>query len=722
MDIEADTAHSDIDDGNETNHWVHVNRPAYTKVRQDEVLGLSVPKRSLRQRIAPALSISKSCTIESAKRWFPFVDIFRRYKRSFIVGDIIAGVSVGVMHLPQGLGFALLAGVPPIYGLYSSFFPTIVYFFFGTSRHACVGTMALVSILIGSVVARETKDLDGLPIGRVGLNDTFNYTTDRNGTNMSYDIASREEIQREGAIKMGIAASMSLLVGLFQIAMGVFSLGGLAIRYMPSPFVGGFTTGAAFHIVVSQLKFLLGIKVPQFTGLFQLPRSVIYICENIASVNIYALLVGVLCMLALIVIKCINSKWKSKLKIPIPAELIVVIVVTIISHFANFSDRLSIVIVGRVPKGFEVPALPPLTNVNNYLTDALITAMVSFAISISIVKLFAEKYEYTVDVNQETFAFGMCNFIGSFFHCFAGAIAPPRCFVFESTGGKSQIANLVSSVFLLLIILAIGPLFQSLPNTVLGGVIIVAVIPLLMQFRSLRRSWLVNPWDCVIWFVTWAAVVVLDIALGVVVGIGFSIIVLLVQTHRVRAQSLYPTEHSDIFALNSHKNRQSIGNLEILRFDGMLCFANADSFKNQILDKIKDVVPKHTKDEKMKNISVLEMNSIGNKSDFREDDLVTDKEIGEQLQKRDMHSGTVIIDCCAITYIDTVGLNILTHVSKYLNNRNFNFYLANCNREMLSKMASHHISKQTLNSSVFPTLQDAVAFHNISNVNKITSL
>ncbi|VDP98229.1 unnamed protein product [Trichobilharzia regenti] len=185
---------------------------------------------------------------------FPFLRTLYTYKvKSCLFSDIIAGFTVGIMHVPQGMAYALVATLPPVYGLYTSFFPALVYFFLGTSRHISIGTMAVVSLLTGDF------------LDRVILEANFNEKQlGVNSTNITTQIMDKEKL------RIDYATALAFTVGVIQFIMGLLRLGGL-IRYFSVPMTSGFTVGVAVHVFTSQVKNVLGLKLPRFAGVFTIP-------------------------------------------------------------------------------------------------------------------------------------------------------------------------------------------------------------------------------------------------------------------------------------------------------------------------------------------------------------------------------------------------------------------------------------------------------------------
>uniref|UniRef100_A0A672SWC1 Prestin-like n=1 Tax=Sinocyclocheilus grahami TaxID=75366 RepID=A0A672SWC1_SINGR len=360
----------------------HVERPIFNEGYIDSEL-LHRKKRtpkSFQRRIAEHLR----CSSEKAKSvvfgFLPILTWLPSYPlKEYLFGDIVSGISTGVMQLPQGLAYAMLAAVPPVFGLYSSFYPVLLYTFLGTSKHISIGTFAVISLMIGGVAVREAPD------------SMFAV----NGTNASQVV----DFEARDARRVEVVVALTTLVGIIQFVLGLLRFGFLAI-YLTEPLVRGFTTAAAVHVSVSQIKYLLGVHTARFNGPLSVVHSLDAVFRNIASTNVVTLIIGLVCMVFLYFIKDLNERFKKKLPIPIPGEIIVVIVSTGISYGMVMSENYGVEVVGKIPTGLLPPKIPDFSVFPNLFPDAFAIAVVGFSIAISLAKTFALKHGYSVDGNQ----------------------------------------------------------------------------------------------------------------------------------------------------------------------------------------------------------------------------------------------------------------------------------------------------------------------------------
>ena len=317
-------------------------------------------------------------------RMFPVVSWLPAYRfREWILSDIVSGINTGLVSVLQGLAFALLVNVPPGYGLYAAFFPVLVYFIFGTSRHISVGPFPVLSLMVGGVVTRLVPD------GAAG-----------NGTAVNTSAIDEQRVM--------VAASVTFLSGIFQLLLGLLQFGFIVI-YLSHSLISGFTTAAAIHVLVSQIKFMLQLPVPGFNKPFGIIYTLESVFSQITDTNIADLVTSLLVLLIVFVVKEINERYKAKLPAPIPIELIVTVLAALISHFAKFEEKFKVAVVGKLEEGFQAPVAPDAGIIQNCVGDGISIAIVGFAVGFSVAKVYSIKHDYPIDGNQELIAFGLGN-------------------------------------------------------------------------------------------------------------------------------------------------------------------------------------------------------------------------------------------------------------------------------------------------------------------------
>uniref|UniRef100_A0A8C2Q971 Solute carrier family 26 member 6 n=1 Tax=Cyprinus carpio TaxID=7962 RepID=A0A8C2Q971_CYPCA len=435
----------------------HIQRDVLDELGVDQVAEKSDFKISAKEKFREAVRCTgprfKSCFLS----FVPLLTWLPRYPfRENAIGDLISGISVGIMHLPQGMAYALLAAVPPVFGLYSSFYPILIYFIFGTSKHISVGTYAVMSVMIGSVTERLAPDSDFMIPG----NDT-------NST--SLDIVSRD------AERVKIAATVTFLSGIFQLLLGLVRFG-FVVTYLSEPLVRAYTTAAAIHVIVSQLKYSFGINPQRYSGPLSLIYTIIEDCALLGQTNIGTLVVSIVTIIGLVAAKELSALAARKIPIPIPVELITIIIATVVSWQMDLKTEYV-----QPTTILQAPVAPAVSLLGSMVGDAFALAVVGYGIAISLGRIFALKYAYKVDSNQELIALGLSNSIGGLFNCFAISCSMSRSMVQVSTGGKSQVAGAISALVILVILLKIGELFEELPKAVLAAIIYVNLQGMMKQ-------------------------------------------------------------------------------------------------------------------------------------------------------------------------------------------------------------------------------------------------
>lgn len=472
------------------------------------------------------------------KAYFPFLEWLFPYDRSHFSGDLLAGLTVGVMLIPQGMAYAMLAGMPPIYGLYASTIPLIIYALMGTSRQLAVGPVAMVALLIASGV------------GQVASQGSTEY--------ISYAIL------------------LAMMVGLIQLGMGLFRLG-FIVNFLAHPVIAGFTSAAAIIIGVSQIKHLLGVSIERGSVVNTLEA----ILHNVGDTNLWTLLIGGISILILIVSKKLNKK--------IPAPLLVVVFGMAIVYFLGL-DSNGVRIVKDIPSGlpsFSMISID-LSAIKTLLPIALTISFVGFMESIAVAKSIQNKHnDYKIVPNQELIALGLANIFGSFFKSFPVTGGFSRSAVNDQSGAKTGLASLISAALIILTLLFLTDYFYYLPNAVLSAIILVAVYGLI-DFKEAKHLWKNDKQDFFLFIITAIFTLLVGIEEGILIGVILSIIMLI-----YRVSNPHIAELGMVPDTKHYRNIKRFNHLEtdestlILRLDAQLFFANIDYFKNELEEKAK---------------------------------------------------------------------------------------------------------------------------------------
>uniref|UniRef100_A0A8C9MU62 Solute carrier family 26 member 4 n=1 Tax=Serinus canaria TaxID=9135 RepID=A0A8C9MU62_SERCA len=499
----------------------------------------------LKDSLKVVLVCMKKRAFQIAKSFLPILEWLPNYRvKEWLISDIISGISTGLVATLQGLAYALLVAVPVGFGLYSAFFPILIYFFLGTSRHISVGPFPVVSLMVGSVVLSMAPDENFLIEG--------SNATGTNVTEALIDTESRD------AQRVLIASTLTFLVGILQVIFGVLQIG-FIVRYLADPLVGGFTTAAAFQVLVSQLNIVLNIStknMDMFYAVIFIFQTLVETFEKIGTTNIADLVAGLLTIFVCMVVKEINDRFKHKIPIPIPIEVIVVIA-TGISYAADLEKKYNAGIVRSIPRGFLPPEPPNVSLFSQMIAASFSIAVVAYAIAVSVGKVYATKYDYAIDGNQEFIAFGFSNIFSGAFSCFVATTALSRTAVQESTGGKTQVAGIISAGIVLISIVALGKLLEPLQKSVLAAVVIANLKGMFMQVFDVPRLWRQNKVDAMIWVFTCIASIILGLDLGLLAGLLFGLLTVVLRVIEPEG-------------------------VKILKFSSPIFYANIDGLKSSL--------------------------------------------------------------------------------------------------------------------------------------------
>ncbi|XP_016159514.1 PREDICTED: chloride anion exchanger [Ficedula albicollis] len=669
------------------------------------------------------LKLYFSCSSQRVKKialgLFPVVSWLPAYRfREWILSDIVSGINTGLVAVLQGLAFALLVNVPPSYGLYAAFFPVLVYFIFGTSRHISVGPFPVLSLMVGGVVTRLVPD-DSAGIG--------------NSTNTS-------AIDNE---RVMVAASVTFLSGVFQLLLGIFQFGFIVI-YLSQSLISGFTTAAAIHVLVSQLKFMFQLPVPGFNKPFGIIYTLESVFSQITDTNIADLVTSLIVLLIVFVVKEMNDRYKEKLPTPIPIELLVTVLAALISHFVDFEKKFNVAVVGKLEEGFQAPVAPDVGILQKCIADGFSIAIVGFAVAFSVAKVYSIKHDYPIDGNQDLIAFGLGNIVGGSFKGFASSTALSRSGVQESTGGKTQIAGIVSSVIVLIVILAIGFLLAPLQKSVLASLALGNLKGMLMQFKEVHVLWRKDKYDCVIWVVTFIAAVLLGLDIGLATAVAFQLLTVV-----IRSQFPSCTVLANVGRSNIYRNRKDYTDIyepegvKIFKCSSPIFFANVEFFReklitavgfnplrvlrkrNKALRKIRKMLkkgelqvtpkglictasPTYESDEELDNNRIEELDQPTIMTDLPiRINWATDLPPGITVPQVNIHS--IILDFSSVSFLDFSAMTVLRKILKEFVRLDIDIYIAGAYEGLLDKLErSAFFDEEIKPSMFFLTIHDAV--------------
>jgi high affinity sulfate transporter 1 len=487
---------------------------------------------------ASGLSTKRSAETSAWARWLPGVATLRRYELPWLPHDLMAGLVLTTMLVPVGIAYAVASGVPGIYGLYATIIPLIAYAIFGPSRILVLGPdSSLAPIILAVVLTHSTGD-PGKAIA--------------------------------------VAATMAIVSGVVCILAGVLKLG-FVTELLSKPIRYGYMNGIAFTVMVSQVPRLLGFKIEADGPL----RSLWAIVREIAGggINWTTSLIGVGTLAVILLLK------GSKL---LPGVLIAVVASTVVVGVFDLSAKAGVAVLGSLPSGlpgFSIPLIDP-ADLGAVIVGGCAVALVSFADTSVLSRVYAARTRQPVDPNQEMVGLGAANLAAGFFQGFPISSSSSRTPVAEAAGAKTQLAGVVGAVAVAVLLVAAPDLLKHLPSTALAAVVIASAIGL-FEFSDLRRIWRIQRWEFWLSIVCFVGVAVLGVIPGIGVAIVLAVIEFLWDAWRPHFAILgRPDGVRGFHDITRYPEARLVPGLVLFRWDAPLFFANAEQFHDTILEAV----------------------------------------------------------------------------------------------------------------------------------------
>lgn len=466
-------------------------------------------------------------------RLIPAIAWLQSYQKANFRGDLTAGLTTAVMLIPQGMAYSMLAGLPPIMGLYASTIPILVYSLLGTSRQLAVGPVAMVSLLTAAGV------------GTLAAGGTEAY--------------------------IAYAVLLALIVGVLQFGMGIARLGMLT-NFLSHPILAGFTSAAAIIIASSQLKHLMGVKLE---GGHNIVEILLEAGTRIGDTHPITLLIGVVSIITLVLLKKYRPTW--------PRAIFVVLAGTLTVWIFGLHNS-GVGIVGDVPAGLPAFQMPEFSMdaFQKLFPMALTIALVSFMESIAVAKKIAQKHRYEVDPNQELIALGGANIAGSFFQSFTVTGGFSRTAVNDQSGAKTPLAALITAGIIAITLLFLTDLFYFLPRAVLAAIIMTAVFGLI-DFHEARHLWKVERTELTIMAITFVATLGIGIEQGILIGAGASLLWFMYKTTKPHVAVLGKLPDRPVYRnIDRFDEVHTIDGLLALRIDSQFYYGNVTFLKDTL--------------------------------------------------------------------------------------------------------------------------------------------
>ncbi len=454
-----------------------------------------------------------------------------------IRADIVAGITVALVLVPQSMAYAQLAGLPPYYGLYASFLPPIIAAIFGSSRQLATGPVAVVSLMTASALE---------PLAASGSEGFLAY-----------------------------AVLLALLVGVFQLALGMLRLG-ILVDFLSHPVVVGFTNAGALIIATSQLGKLFGVSVEKAEHHYETVwNTILAAIDHSHSATIIMAVVAIGIMVIL-------KKYAPR----VPAVLAAVVVTTALSIYSDFELQHG-KIVGTIPVGLPVMNLPSFSweIVGQLMSSAVTISLIGFMEAISIAKAMAARTRQRLDANQELVGQGLGNIVSGLFSGYPVSGSFSRSAVNINAGAMSGFSSIVTGLMVGITLLWLTPLLYNLPQATLAAVIIMAVINLI-KIKPIIHAWKAQPHDGIVAVITFVLTLLWAPHLdkGILAGIGLSLVLYMFRSMRPRFAVLSRYKDGTMRDIAVRTQLKTSDKIALVRFDGSLYFANAGYFETKVLE------------------------------------------------------------------------------------------------------------------------------------------
>ncbi|ESR61490.1 hypothetical protein CICLE_v10014538mg [Citrus x clementina] len=516
-------------------------------------------KRRLKETFFPDDPLRQFKGQPLGKKWilaaqyiFPILEWGPNYSFKLFKSDIISGLTIASLAIPQGISYAKLANLPPIVGLYSSFVPPLVYTVLGSSRDLAVGPVSIASLIMGSMLRQEVSPTQN-PV-----------------------------------LFLQLAFTATFFGGLVQASLGLLRLG-FIIDFLSKATLIGFMAGAAIIVSLQQLKSLLGIT--HFTNQMGLVPVMSSVFHNTKEWSWQTILMGFCFLVFLLLTRHVGTKRPKLFWVSAGAPLVSVILSTLLV-FAFKAQHHGISVIGKLQEGLNPPSWNMLkfhgSHLGLVMKTGLITGIISLTEGIAVGRTFAALKNYQVDGNKEMIAIGVMNIVGSSTSCYITTGAFSRSAVNHNAGAKTAVSNVVMSVTVMVTLLFLMPLFQYTPNVVLGAIIVTAVVGLI-DVPAAHQIWKIDKFDFLVMLCAFLGVVFISVQEGLAIAVGISIFKILLQITRPKTVMLGNMPGSDIYRDLHHYNEAiRIPGFLILSIEAPINFANTTYLNERILRWIEE--------------------------------------------------------------------------------------------------------------------------------------
>ncbi|KAL3626317.1 Sulfate transporter 3.1 [Castilleja foliolosa] len=509
----------------------------------------------------------------------PILEWAPRYTFEFFKADFISGITIASLAVPQGISYAGLAKLPPVIGLYSSFVPPLIYAMLGSSRDMAVGTVAVPSLLIASMLGKKVNP------------------------------------HQNAKLYVELVFAATFFSGVFQASLGLLRLG-FIVDFLSHATIVGFMSGAATVVCLQQLKGILGLL--QFTGEADLVNVMKSVFRQIHLWRWESGVLGCCFLLFLFTTRYFSKKKPKFFWISALAPLTSVILGSLLVYLTN-AENHGVEIIGHLKKGLNPPSLLELeasfgsTYLSTAIKTGIITGIIALAEGIAVGRSFAVFKSYHIDGNKEMVAIGMMNIAGSCTSCYLTTGAFSRTAVNFNAGCKTAVSNIVMATAVMITLLFLTPLFYYTPIVVLSAIIMAAMISLI-DYEAAIHLWSVDKFDFVVCMSAYIGVVFHSVETGLIIAVAISLLRILMFVARPKTSVMGSVSSSATYrSIEQYPDANLVPGVLILHINGPIYFANASYLRERILrwiDEEEDKLKCSAKNDLQ--YVILDMSAVGN--------------------------------------------------------------------------------------------------------------
>ncbi|KAH7572310.1 hypothetical protein JRO89_XS04G0236800 [Xanthoceras sorbifolium] len=573
-------------------------------------------------------------TLKTLQYFVPLFDWLPKYDFNKFKFDLLAGITITSLAIPQGISYAKLANLPPIIGLYSSFVPPIIYAVFGSSKHLAVGTVAACSVLLSETIQEKVNAKDN------------------------------------PELYLHLVFTATFFTGIFETALGFLRLG-ILVDFLSHSTITGFMTGTAVLICLQQLKGMLGLK--HFTSKTDVVHVLKAVFENRNEWRWECFLVGLAFLIFLQLTRFLRNKNPKLFWVSAMAPMVSVAIGCIFAYLAPV-EKHGIQIVGELKRGINPSSLKYLNFDPEYLPSTIkagcITGIIAMAEGMAIARSFAIIKNEQIDGSKEMVAFGFMNILGSFTSCYLTTGPFSKTAVNFNSGCKTQMANFVMAMCMMLVLLLLAPVFKYTPLVVLSAIIMSAMIGLI-SYEKIVHLFKVDKLDFCICMAACLGVSFLTMEIGLILSVGLAILRALLYVARPATCKLGKIPNSELYRdMEQYPDATGFPGILALQIGSPIYFANCNYIRERTLRWIRD-----------------------------------EESLSESMSNPVEH---VLFDLSGATAIDMTGIETLMEIHRILTSMSIKFGIVNPRIEILDKLTLAHFVDRIGKDSIYLSIDEAV--------------